>query len=459
MDNSKKTKKALYASVMSLVLCCVMLIGTTFAWFTDSATTGVNKIQAGTLDVELVDGQGNSLEGKALEFHDKEGKTNILWEPGATFETGEFKVKNNGSLALRYEIAINGIKVSDNKLMEVITFKVVNADGTDVSLDKDGFIEMLTPGASSSNNLKITATMKSSAGNAYQKESVENVSITVFATQAPYENDINGNTYDAAATTDKNVVYVTTPDELVKAFANLEAGATISLGADIDMTGKTINAVQGKSFTLNGNGKTISNLTSNQRALFVDHSGSGTYFFNDVTINNCSVDSTAYGEENGSGLFMGMSDTCSNASFTNCKVINCTVNATDWAGAFVGYAAGYGNDSDGPVYGHFQITNCTVEGGSIISSKGSVGTAIGHAGGNEATECTIDGLQVKNIVLTGEKSEKTGIVVGTAGNGATVINNVTYENVTGNYNTEHELYGRFAPAGTGTLTINGTVVK
>ena len=100
MDNSKKTKKALYASVMSLVLCCVMLIGTTFAWFTDSATTGVNKIQAGTLDVELVDGQGNSLEGKALEFHDKEGKTNILWEPGATFETGEFKVKNNGSLAL-----------------------------------------------------------------------------------------------------------------------------------------------------------------------------------------------------------------------------------------------------------------------------------------------------------------------------------------------------------------------
>ncbi len=53
MNESTKTKKALRGSLFALFLCIVLLIGTTFAWFTDTASTGVNKIQSGTLDVEL----------------------------------------------------------------------------------------------------------------------------------------------------------------------------------------------------------------------------------------------------------------------------------------------------------------------------------------------------------------------------------------------------------------------
>ena len=68
MTNRKSTKRALLGSVMAMVLCLAMLIGATFAWFTDTASTGVNKIQAGNLDVQLVDENGNSLEGKTLEF-------------------------------------------------------------------------------------------------------------------------------------------------------------------------------------------------------------------------------------------------------------------------------------------------------------------------------------------------------------------------------------------------------
>lgn len=45
MNESRKTKKALCGSLLALFLCVVLLIGTTFAWFTDTATTGVNKIQ------------------------------------------------------------------------------------------------------------------------------------------------------------------------------------------------------------------------------------------------------------------------------------------------------------------------------------------------------------------------------------------------------------------------------
>ena len=53
MNESTKTKKALRGSLFALFLCIVLLIGTTFAWFTDTASTGVNKIQSGRLDVEL----------------------------------------------------------------------------------------------------------------------------------------------------------------------------------------------------------------------------------------------------------------------------------------------------------------------------------------------------------------------------------------------------------------------
>ena len=66
MTNSKNTKRALLASVLSVVLCFAMLVGSTFAWFTDSVSTGVNKIVAGNLAIDLVDESGNSLEGKTL---------------------------------------------------------------------------------------------------------------------------------------------------------------------------------------------------------------------------------------------------------------------------------------------------------------------------------------------------------------------------------------------------------
>ena len=53
MKNSKSTKRALLTSALALLMCVTMLVGATFAWFTDTASTGVNKIQAGNLDIEV----------------------------------------------------------------------------------------------------------------------------------------------------------------------------------------------------------------------------------------------------------------------------------------------------------------------------------------------------------------------------------------------------------------------
>ena len=193
MTNRKSTKRALLGSVMAMVLCLAMLVGATFAWFTDTASTGVNKIQAGNLDVQLVDENGNSLEGKTLEFkkaaNAAEGEA-VLWEPGCTYELPAVYVKNNGNLALKYKVAITGINGSA-KLNEVIDWTINDADlSADHSLSAGATSEALT----------IKGHMKESAGNDYMNESIDGIAITVYATQDTVESDSFKNTYDENAT-------------------------------------------------------------------------------------------------------------------------------------------------------------------------------------------------------------------------------------------------------------------
>ena len=218
MSNRKSTKRALLGSVMAMVLCLAMLVGATFAWFTDTASTGVNKIQAGNLDVQLVDENGNSLEGKTLEFkkaaNAAEGEA-VLWEPGCTYELPAVYVKNNGNLALKYKVAITGINGSA-KLNEVIDWTINDADlSADHSLSAGATSEALT----------IKGHMQESAGNDYMNESIDGIAITVYATQDTVESDSFNNQYD------KNATYpVANVTELKEALTN---GGVVAVTKDI----------------------------------------------------------------------------------------------------------------------------------------------------------------------------------------------------------------------------------
>ena len=180
-------------------MCVSMLVGTTFAWFTDTASTGVNKIQAGTLDVQLLDEQGNTLEGQTLSWKKAAGHENeaVLWEPGCTYNLQSFKIKNNGNLALKYKIVISGI-VGDAKLLEAIDFTVTGVDGVTTANALNGFEGKLAA-SSMTDAITISGHMKESAGNEYQGKSIDGIGITVVATQDTVEHDSNGNTYDERA--------------------------------------------------------------------------------------------------------------------------------------------------------------------------------------------------------------------------------------------------------------------
>ncbi len=108
MTNSKKhTKRALLSSALSLLLCITMLIGTTWAWFTDSVTSAGNIIKSGTLDVEMswADGKENPDSATWKDASTGAIFDYALWEPGYV-QVRHVKIANVGTLAFKYQIAI-----------------------------------------------------------------------------------------------------------------------------------------------------------------------------------------------------------------------------------------------------------------------------------------------------------------------------------------------------------------
>ena len=173
-----------------------MLIGTTFAWFTSTSSTGVNKIESGTLKVDIVDAAGESIQNKTMSFVNKNESANILWEPGATFHTPVFKIKSLGNLALKYKLILNGV-TGTNKLLEVLKFSVVKPTGE--AIDLNSFEGHLTKETPLSEEFYIQGTMDPAAGNEYQGLELNGLGITVVATQDTVETDSNNNQYDKAA--------------------------------------------------------------------------------------------------------------------------------------------------------------------------------------------------------------------------------------------------------------------
>ena len=240
MSNKKVTKRALLTSILAICLCLVMLIGSTFAWFTDTASTSVNKIESGTLKVGLKmatewneDGTvktWSDAKGQVLNFRKAAGHENeaIRWEPGCTYELPALKVVNEGNLALKYKIQIAGIK-GDAMLNNVIDW-TINDEAIDLAEQK---LSAKQEGVA----FTIKGHMQETAGNDYQNQSIDGIAITVLATQDTVEFDSINNTYDELAqypiaasgtVTVDNDGKVTAPVTIVSAEKTEEGTASIA---------------------------------------------------------------------------------------------------------------------------------------------------------------------------------------------------------------------------------------
>ena len=226
MTNFVTTKRALLTSVLSLVLCFAMLLGTTFAWFTDTVTSSGNVIQTGDLDVEMYYAAGTedpatvgwtNADGVAIFNYDN-------WEPGYA-DAKHIKIVNNGTLAFDWMLRIiSSNTVSD--LAEVIdvyyfdvatelsnrselangellgTLREVMNTEKNISKDVNGTLYPvdatdIPADGKTETAFTIVLVMQESAGNEYQGMSIgSDLSIQVFATQVSHENDSFDNTYD-----------------------------------------------------------------------------------------------------------------------------------------------------------------------------------------------------------------------------------------------------------------------
>ena len=208
---AKSSKRALLLSALAIVLCIVMLIGTTFAWFTDTASTGVNKIVSGNLKVDIIRAESDShiemLNFTKAAMTDAEAGAEILWEPGCRYLTEGFRIANKGNLALTWKAQVNKGTTAANEdnfnLLDVIDFYLVTSkDANDMGTALDEFSGNLTAGAKS-DVYYIKGVMKTTAGNDYQGLTLNGITITVYATQDTVESDSFNNTYDAGAKEDE----------------------------------------------------------------------------------------------------------------------------------------------------------------------------------------------------------------------------------------------------------------
>ncbi len=228
MNNKKATKRALLTSVMALVMCVVMLVGTTFAWFTDTASTGVNKIVAGNLDVDII-GETSNDHVTTLNFTKANAATDagateaVLWEPGCRYLTQGFRIANKGNLALKWKAVVNKGTTAKNPgkfdLLDVIDFYLVKGDKNSEGTLLDEFTGTLQK-TETSDVYYIKGVMKTTAGNDYQGLTLDGITITVYATQLTAEFDSFDNQYD------KDAKYT----EVIAGGKTFEGKATLSTG-------------------------------------------------------------------------------------------------------------------------------------------------------------------------------------------------------------------------------------
>ena len=454
---------------MALVMCVVMLVGTTFAWFTDTASTGVNKIVAGNLKVDII-GADNENHVEKLNFKNVAGAEGeaLLWEPGCRYLTAGFRIANKGNLALKWKAEINKDNIVDGKaaptakdgksLLDVIDFYVVTGTGENApEVAIEDFVGNLAKDAKS-DVYYIKGVMQTTAGNDYQDLTLEGITITVYATQDTVENDSFNNTYDAGAE------YPVVISELRKTYAadasNVPDGFVVTAYHNSDFDGSsgrtgTITIKDAESLLyfayvldpaaalakepaevwphtsiwyggssarhvvldadIDLQGITLPNGFGNMKDFDFDGKGH--------TIKNATINYT--GSDN-AGLFVGGNRGISNLVVENIRVVapNGTENAVGIVSSnanatidkvTVRNSSVTGGKYTGAIvgYNYGSVTNCVVE-SCTVSGRYKVGGVVGYICNSNDTPTYVTGNTLTDVTVKGENviPSKSDFVIG-----------------------------------------------
>ena len=341
MTKTKSTKRALLMSGLALLMCVSMLIGSTFAWFTDSVSNGVNKIVSGNLDVELYHAtmnQSKAAKGQYMGVYEgyvdvvdsttklflNEDGEDMLWEPGAV-STETFRIKNAGTLALKYQFKLeiaNATQTPEGKDLTDILLLMVDK----LSYNENGYpsgqrivdFELLGDGVVIEDTLLPGAYHDYWFGIEWEPTDIDNefnvkgglsldLGVVLLATQLTYEKDngYNGDQYDAGATYPDYEYAANVSDQtaLNDAIASGEDEVILSAGD------YTLPSVSNGEVTISGTKDSVitvekpnyggSNVTLNGVTVKGSGYATGIQHVDTVTYNNATIvgDMCLYGEK------------------------------------------------------------------------------------------------------------------------------------------------------------------
>ena len=417
MTKQKSTKRALLMSALALLMCVSMLIGSTFAWFTDSVTSSGNKIKAGTLDIQLlmdadVDGTYEDISNSTSPIFGEDSiaqnnNAQTLWEPGKT-QVAYLAIKNNGQLALKYTVGLDVQNVSKD-LYEVMEYAIVpdaDANHKVTSWTSGNSVEVGTQSVSGDVSLPVGAThcfalvihMDEEAGNEYQGGEV-NFDLTVLATQDTVESDSFNNQYD------KDAVY---GDVMVSSDAELKAAiedpAMKVIAVNGDLTYDWGSESYENSKALNMKGKTFLGANDAASITFAGYGSANPIV--DATFRNITIKDSTVGDNEASWEHGYL-------EFKNLTAVNVTfANSIMMEGDFATFKnCSFNSNKDGEYAVWVANGDATFEGCTFTGPRG---VKVHEAYGSEVGTVVIDNNTFAGL------TQKPGVAIGTV-NAATTI--------------------------------------
>ena len=400
----KSTKKSLIASGISLAVSAALLVGTTFAWFTDSVTNKGNKIQAGNLKIGAyaydldMDGTGDSftIEGVnggeefTFEAAPQDLKTDddtpiiseTLWEPGKS-SAKLLQVVNEGTLAAEIKLSFE----TSGELEGALWFDFIKVENEEIT-GKFEKRPMSTLGTFAANvelpiinkgdtlQFILVYGMYEEAGNEY-KDKDFTADVTILAKQYTYEKDGFGSSnYDEKAEYDSTLISATA-ENFADVLRNAEAGAVVRLTENTDnfkitltdpqitvdlggntVTGQIILEQYKKDCTVTlKNGTLVSDGDYNPLTL-ADYANGGSL---EVVLNNMTISNPQSGEDvGGSYLYALDSFGIHSVTLNNCTVTG-SLNFTDAGSVTIegGTYTAVGNNGDTALF-YLNNNNVTV---------------------------------------------------------------------------------------------------
>jgi hypothetical protein len=194
MFHYKTHKQEFIMTALVILLFLGCFVGVTLTLFKSDLLDGNDGTigiitTSGSVEIDIVDLSGKTLQNKALALMTSSGATDsekVLFEPGATFYTQGFKIKNTGDIPVNFSLSVSKDDKIDMEECDKAFELWIVKEGDDFRNAKkltEFKVNGLAAGESS-DTYYLFIKMQETAGNEFQGKTYTGIGVTVYAVQS-----------------------------------------------------------------------------------------------------------------------------------------------------------------------------------------------------------------------------------------------------------------------------------